>query len=377
MYKALKNRQAATLAAAATLALVMGACSKKTDTHAAQIMPVDVAQAVVDSVMLSKSYPGTLSSINSADIVCRVNGTLLHQLYNSGDMVKKGQPLFEIEDTQYRDAVQQAQAALANARSAYEYNSKHYAAMAKALESDAVAQIQVLQAKSELEQSQAQIKNAEAALQTALTNLSYCTVRAPFEGVMTNCPWSEGAYIGGEGQPVKLAEIYDNTLFYANFYIEDESYIRSLANENNRSKIDYDNVPVKFSEKLPHSYAGKLTYMAPSVDTGTGTLMVRVKVESHYGELRNGMYCTVDLPYKFEERAVMVKDAAISTSQTNKFVYVVNDSNRVVFTPVEVGALVADTMRIINSGLDGTEKYVTKALLKVHPGMEVKPTLTK
>lgn len=371
----MKSLHAIILAAAA---FSLASCAK-TDKNAnhAQKMPVDVAESVVDSVLLSKSYPGTLNSTNSAAIVCRVNGTLLDQLYTSGDVVKKGQVLFKIEDTQYRDALQQAEAALANARSAYEYNSKHYAAMAKALESDAVAQIQVLQAKADLEQSQAQIKNAEAALQTAQTNLGYCTVRAPFDGAMSKGAFSPGAYIGGEGQPVKLADIYDNSEFNADFYIEDGSYIRSLANENNRSMIDYDRVPVKFSEQLPHSYAGKLAYMAPSVDTSTGTLLLRVRLSSPYSELRNGMYCTVDMPYKFEPHAVMVKDAAISTSQTNKYIYVVNDSNRVVYTPIEVGELVNDTMRIVTSGLKGGEKYVTKALLKVRPGMEVEPILTK
>lgn len=362
----------------AVAAVTMASCSKKEKSApASEVIPVDVAEAVVDSVLLSKSYPGTLNSENSVDIVGRVDGTLLEQLYTSGDIVKKGQVLFKIEDTKYRDAVQQAEAALTNARSSYEYNSKHYAAMAKALESDAVAQIQVLQAKADLEQSEAQIKNAEAALQTARTNLGYCTVRAPFDGAMSKGVYSNGAYIGGEGQPVKLAEIYDNTSFNANFYIEDGSYIRSLANANNRSMIDYDRVPVSFSEQLPHSYAGKLTYMSPTVDTTTGTLLLRVQVKSPYGELRNGMYCTVDLPYKFEPRAVLVKDASISTSQTNKYLYVVNDSNRVVFTPIEVGELVNDTMRIVTSGLRGGEKYVSKALLKVRPGMEVKPILTK
>lgn len=362
----------------AALALSFASCSKKDkNASGSEPMPVDVAEAVVDTVLLSKSYPGTLNSVNSVDIVGRVNGTLLQQLYASGDAVKKGQVLFKIEDTKYIDAVDQAEAALTNARSAYDYNSVHYAAMAKALESDAVAQIQVLEAKSALEQSEAQIKNAEAALQTARTNLGYCTVRAPFDGAVSKPVYSEGAYIGGEGAPVKMAEIYDNTSFNANFYIEDGSYIRSLANENNRSKIDYDSVPVKFSEPLPHNYSGRLIYMAPSIDTATGTLLLRVRVYSPYGELRNGMYCTVDLPYKFEPAAVMIKDAAISTSQTNKYIYVVNDSNRVVYTPIEVGDLVNDTMRVVTSGLKGGEKYVSRALLKVRPGIEVKPILTK
>lgn len=339
-------------------------------------MDVDVAEVVVDSVLLSKSYPGTITARNSVDIVGRVNGYLTSQNFKNGDHVKKGQVLFTIEDTQYRDAVAQAEASLTNAQSAYEYAQKNYTALNKALESDAVSQMQVIEAKSAMEQAEASIKNAKAALQNARTNLSYCTVTAPFEGDMSKGTMSAGSYVAGAGSPVVLATIYDNSEFWANFYIEDAAYERSFLSKD-RHLIDFDHVPVGFSEELPHSYEGPLSYTAPSVDSSTGTLMLRIGLENPYGELRNGMYCTVDLPYKVLPKAVLIKDAAISTSQTNKYVYVVNDSNRVVYTPIEIGDLANDSMRIVTKGLTGGEKYVSKALLKVRPGMEVKPIMTK
>lgn len=364
--------------AAAALGLVATSCHKKSEAETQTgPQPVDVAEAVVDSVTLFKSYPGTLSSQSSVEIVARVNGTLLSQNYADGDKVKKGQVLFRIEDTQYRDAAQQAQAALDNARSELEYASKNYAAMQKALESDAVAQIQVLESKSSYEQAQAAVANAQAALETARTNLGYCTITAPFDGTMTAGAYTPGTYISGAGAPVRLGTIYDNEHFWANFYMEDASFLRSQMNPNNRHLIDYDNVPVEFSETLPHSYAGKLGYISPDVDTSTGTLSTRVGIDSPWGELKDGMYCTIRLPYKYEPAAVMVQDAAISTSQTNKYLFVVNDSDKIVYTPIEVGDMANDSMRIVTSGLKGGEKYVTKALLKVRPGMAVKPVLAK
>lgn len=362
----------------AVLGLATASCHKKDvkDTDSAP-QEVEVAKVVVDSVTLSKSYPGTIGAKSAVDVVARVNGYLVAQDYENGDNVKKGQVLFRIEDTQYRDAVQQAKATLDNAKSELEYAEKNYAAMRKALESDAVAQIQVLESKNNYEQAQAAVENAKAALETAQTNLGYCVVRAPFDGTMTKGAYSTGAYIGGAGSPVVLGSIYDNRNFWANFSIEDGSFLRSQMNDNNRHLIDYNNVPVKFSEELPHSYSGPLSYISPNVDTGTGTLALRIGIESPWGELRNGMYCTVDLPYKFDPAAIMVKDASISTSQTNKYVYIVNDSNQVVYTPIEIGDMANDSMRIVTSGLKGNERYVTKALLKVRPGMEVKPVLEK
>ena len=261
----------------AVMLAASSACSHSSDKTGGQVVPeIDVAESVSDSVVISKTYPATLKAESSADVVGRVNGYLSSQKYKKGDHVLKGQVLFRIEDTQYRDAVVQAQAALENARSAYAYASKNYEAMQRALQSDAVAQLQVLEAKNALEQAEAQIKNSEAALSTARTMLSYCTVTAPFDGAVSASVYSDGAYIGGAAQPVKLASIYDNSKVNADFYIDDASFQRSLSNENGRSMINYDSVPVNFSEELPHNYFGRLTYISPEVNTGTGTMNLRL-----------------------------------------------------------------------------------------------------
>lgn len=357
--------------------VVVAACKKQVKEETTETPSIDVAQVVTDSVLLSKTYPGTLSAISSVDIVGRVNGTLMTQNYTDGTLVKKGQILFQIEPTEYRDAVAQAEAALTTAKSQYDYASKNYAAMTKALESDAVSQIEVLQAKNSMETAQASIKNAEAALQTARTNLGYCTVRAPFDGTMSKSAFSVGTYINGAGAPVTLGTIYDNSRLHVNFSIDDAKYIKNFIEGKSEKLIDYDKVPVKFSEPMPHPYTGKLNYVAPDVDTSTGTMMMRLVIDNPYGELVDGMYATISLPYEVDPHAMLVKDAAITTSQTKKFLYVVNDSDKVQYVPIEVGDMANDSMRIVTSGLKGNERYVTKALLKVRPGMKVNPQIEK
>lgn len=117
--------------------------------------------------------------------MCQVNGKLLTKNYASGSFVKKGEVLFTIDPTLYRNQVQEAQAALSTARSNYEYYSKQYAAMQKALQADAVSQMDVIQAKSNMQKAQAAINEAQAQLSTARTNLGYCTVRAPMSGYIS------------------------------------------------------------------------------------------------------------------------------------------------------------------------------------------------
>ena len=79
------------------------------------------------------------------------------------------------------------------------------------------------------------------------------------------------------------------------------------------------------------------------------------------------------MPYATAEKALLVDNASIGTDQLGKFLYVVNDSNVVNTRHIEIGQLVDDGMRIVNSGLSPDERYVTKALMKVRQGMKVSP----
>lgn len=355
----------------------LSACSGGKHDASEQPEQVEVAFPETDSVVLSKSYPGYLSAASSVNLVARVNGYLRTSPYNPGDLVQQGQVLFTIEDTQYRDAVQQARAQLETARATYDYASHQYAAMKKALESDAVSQMDVIQAESNMKQAEAAIRNAAAALQTANTNLSYCVVRAPITGHITTSGPSDGDYLAGAGAPVNLATIYDDRQVNAYFNVEDNQYMKMIASRNDRKGIDYDSVPVIFDPKLPHDYAGKLTYVSPDINRSTGTLRLRIRLENPYNELKDGMYATVSLPYAVVPDAVLVKAASIGSDQQGRYVYVVNDSGKVVYTPVKVGDLVRDSLRIVTSGISKDQRYVTKAMLKVRDGMTVKPVMKR
>lgn len=351
----------------------MASCGRKAPETSASLMTVDVAYPVVDSVTIYKSYPGQLSAGREVKLMARVNGYLVSQDYKGGDFVKQGTVLFRIEDRNYRDAVQRAQASLEEAKANRQYASTRYNAMVEALKGDAVSEMEVAQAKSNLAECDAAVKTAAAALQTASTQLSYCTVRAPFDGHVSTNTFDVGAYISGEGAPVELATIYADREMLANFAIEDNASLGKLRQNLADGMIDFDSIPIKFSEPTAYQYSARLKYLAPDVDTSTGTLAMQASVDNTHGELRSGMFVSVDLPVENNPKALMVKDAAISTDQLGKYVYVVNDSDKVVYTPVEVGPQVADTMRIVTKGLSKNDRYVTKALLKVRDGITVKP----
>lgn len=339
--------------------------------------PIDVAEAFTDSVVLYYTYPGYLTAEYYAEVVGLSNGRLLSMSFSSGQYVKKGQVLFTIDPTLYKDAVSRAEATLRSNESNLDYSKSHYEAVLKALEDNAVSKMEVLQAESDYNQAKASVNDSRAALHTAQVNLGYCTVTAPISGYISNNKISIGNYITGEDSPVKLAEIYDNTHLYANFEVEDARYEAMTAGNKSIENILFKNVPLKFQEQLNNEYTADLTYVSPSVDRSTGTMLLQGKITNKDNELKEGMYLTISLPYGENPKAVLVKDASIGTDQLGKYMYVVNDSNVVVKRRIDVGEIYQDSLRVINKGIEPGDKYVTKALLTVRAGEKVKPVLTK
>lgn len=350
-----------------------GGCNRNKHDESMETPSVDVAQAIQDSIVTHQTFPGMVTASVMTDVVARVNGRLLTKNFNSGDHVRAGQTLFTIESTSYRDAVTRAEASLSTAKSTYEYAKNHYEAMKQALEADAVSRMEVLQAKTNMETALSSVKNAEAVLSTARLNLSYCTVTAPISGIVTSNTLDPGSYVNGEASPVKLTSIYDNSRLLAKFSLSESQYEQLIAANGGLSSSIYRNVPLTFRAATAHPYYVDLNYEAPTVDASTGTMVLQGRIDNKENELRDGMYVTFSVPTGIRPKAVLVKDASIGSDQLGSYMYLVNDSNKVVYTPVTVGELYQDSLRVIEKGVRPGDRYVTKALLTVRAGERINP----
>lgn len=355
--------------------LLTGCNHKKSAAETAGALPVEVALPYVQEITLTKDYPGHLDAEATVSLVGRVNGNLQSINFNPGDRVKAGQLLFIIEPTLYEDALQQAEASLKTAEASLSYARSNFERMQAAIQSDAVSRIQYLEAQANVAEGEAAVDNAKAALRTARTDLDYCYVTAPYDGQIDRSVYSVGNYIAGAGSPVTLAHLYKDDLMYSYFNVSDNQWLaQTLSQELTRhdaAKSYY--VTVSLGPDGKRSWPAKLDYLSPNIDLNTGTLEVRAEMHNEEGLLKPGAYISITLPYAQVDSAVLVPDAAISTDQLGKYLYVVNDSNVVHYRPVTAGQLVNDTLRWIKSGLSPRERYVTKALLKVHDGMAITP----
>lgn len=357
---------------------VLTACGgHKENNNVNEPRSVEVASVATDSVTLHKTYPGYLTAGTTANVVAQVNGRILKKCYVPGSFVKKGTVLFRIDPGVYADDAASAKASLESAISQRDYAKSNYEAIKRAFDVEAVSRMRLLTAESSLEQAEAQVRQAEASLRTANTNLGHCTVTAPISGYVSDATLDEGNYVAGEGSPITLATVYDNSEMTASFEIEDAQYEMMLGQQGGMGSHLLRHIPLCFQGKLSRDYFADLVYQAPAVDRNTGTILLKGKIDNIDNELKEGMYVTVDLPYGTEPEAMLVLDASIGTDQLGKYVYLVNDSNRVVYTPIKVGEIYRDSLRIVESGLKPGDRYVTKALLTVRNGETVKPEPTR
>ena len=359
----------------ALFGVLLSGCGKKETSATMEALPVEVAKPLVKNVTLTRDYPGYLTAETSVDIVGRVNGTLLSKLYPSGQRVKKGQTLFVVDPTLYQNAVKQAEAALKTAKANLDYARSNYERMKEAIKSDAVSRIQLVQAESNVQIYEAAVSNAEAELKTASVNLSYCYIKSPIDGIADLAEYSDGAYISGEGNPVKMTTVYQDGKLYSYFDISDNQYLAFellRAADTKIPEADHS-VTLRVGADGSKTWQGKLNYLSPSFSLSTGTMRLRAELENPDGVLKPGLYVSVTLPYAMAEKAILVDNASIGTDQLGKFLYVVNDSNVVNTRHIELGQLVDDGMRIVTSGLSPDERYVTKALMKVRQGMKIQP----
>lgn len=355
---------------------ILTGCKEKKSAGAMGGMPtpeISVAKPIIKNVTLTKDYPGYLTTEKTVNLVARVNGTLQSTSYTAGGRVKQGQLLFVIEPTLYKDKVEQAEAALKTAQAQLEYARSNYSRMKEAVKSDAVSQIQVLQAESSVAEGVAAVNNAEAALSTAHTNLSYCYVRAPFDGTISKATVDVGSYVGGSLQPVTLATIYKDNQMYAYFNVADNQWLEMLMNNRQSAQELPKKIMVQLGKEGSEMYPATLDYLSPNVDLNTGTLTVRANFDNPQGILKSGLYVSITLPYGEADNAMLVKEAYIGTDQLGKYLYLVNDSNIVRYRHIEIGQLIGDTLRQVTGGLSPQDRYVTKALMKVRDGMKIKP----
>lgn len=371
------------LIACVAIGFFLAGCDKKKVPAESSAPVITVAEPIIKSVVVTDGYPATIESADKADVVARANGMIISKHFKDGDYVTKGQPLFTIESTIYSASLREAKAQLSSAEAQLRYATHHYNALQKAYQTNAVSEMEVLQAKSQYDAACASVMQAQSQVQTASTRMGYCNITAPVNGKITSATLDVGNYVAGEGSPVTLATIYDNKNLIVHFSMPESEYAKISDSSGSLAGEVYRNVDLLLTDDVkadPSEVAGyktDITYEAPAVDPSTGNLHIRGRIKEADGQLRPGMYGVVKLPVADVADGILVRDASISTDQRGKYLYTVNDKNEVVYTPIKTGELYDDSLRLVSSGLKSGQRYVVDAMMTVRAGEKITPKLIK
>jgi RND family efflux transporter MFP subunit len=342
--------------------------------------PIPVVRPRAQSVSSYVEVTGNAASVNAVKLIARVEGYLEQIHYEDGQFVKKGDLLFTIQQDQYKDQLQQAQAQVQAQQAALLYAKTELIRYTALVKKDAATQTEVDHWNFERASAEAQLLNAQAQLALAKLNLGYTEVRAPFDGIVGKHLIDPGNVVGGAGQQTALAEItqLDPIYVVANLSEQDVLKIRANLGQHRLTFADLRKVPVDvaLSDQTGFPLQGTIEYVSPGIDPATGTLLVRGILANPDRTLLPGFFVKMRLPMgRVDRNALLVPDRALQEDQGGRYLLIVNKDDVVEQRYVQLGQL-DGALRVITSGLKPDDRVVVGDLWRATPGTKVAPQLT-
>jgi multidrug efflux system membrane fusion protein len=347
---------------------------------APQATPVSVATVVQSEVATWDEFSGRLEAVERVDIRPRVAGTVQGVHFREGALVKEGDLLLTIDPASYQAEVDRADAQVVAAQARLTFTRSEHDRMQRLLEDHAIAQREYDQAANAFREADANLRAAQASLQSARLNLSWTQVRAPVSGRVGKLEITAGNLVAaGPGAPV-LTTLVSVSPIYASFEADEQVVTRALheiagsggASAATRGMIEQIPVQMGTAADADTPFKGHLQLVDNQVDAKSGTVRVRAVFDNKDGTLIPGQFARVRMGQAKADKALLVSERAVGTDQNKKFVMVVGADNKVAWREVTLGANV-DGLRIVTSGLKPDERVVVNGLQRVRPGALVAP----
>lgn len=368
----------ASLACAIVAALVVVLRGEPSTIAKASVAPaaaeVDVAMALSRPVTDWQNYSGRLEAVEKVVIRPLVSGTIVAVHFKDGAIVKEGDLLFEIDARPYTAQVEQAQASLAAAKSRSQYTATDLGRAQRLINSNAIAMRDLDEKQNAASEAQANVRQAQAILDSSRLDLAHTRITAPVSGRMSRALVTAGNIVSAGENAAPLSTLVSLSPIYAAFDVDEQTFLRYL----NHGSAKGNEVPVMLglSNETDYSREGKLASMDNQLDVQSATLRVRASFDNTDGLLRPGMLARIKLGGGPPRQAVLIDDSAIGTDQDKKFVLVVTANDQVEYRRVSPGNLVGD-LRIIDSGLQAGERVMINGLHRARPGDTVRPLLAQ
>jgi membrane fusion protein, multidrug efflux system len=349
---------------ACVLGLLLTACAKK-DPPAFERppSPVTVATAVSQDVPLYLDEVGHTVAREVVSVQPEVSGKITEIHFEDGANLKKGDRLFTIDPRPFEAQLNAAQANLAQSKAALDFAKIQFGRVQDLVESKAIARQDYDTRKNAVDVGAAQVKQNEAAVESARLNLEYTSIRSPIDGRAGHRLVDNGNVVTANTTTLLTIERLDP--IYADFTVTESDLSevqRNSAKHMLRAEIRLPD------EQKPE--VGQLTFLDNSVQGSSGTLLLRATVPNPARHLWPGQFVNVRLVLATLPKAVLVPSAAPQDSAKGSFVYVVKQDSTAELRPVKLGQRQGDLV-VVEQGLQPGERVIMNGQLAVMPGGKV------
>ena len=340
-------------------------------------VPVTVAKPVVREIVEDDEFIGRFEAVDQVTIRSRVGGYLDQVHFKDGSIVKAGDLLFTIDQRPFQAAVDQANASLNVAKTLVEFTKVQFDRAEKLTQTGNIPTSTLDDRRREYLSAVAQVDGAQAAVVRAQLDLEYTEIRAPLSGRIDRRLVSVGNLVQADQTALTNIVSLDPIDFY--FDVDERQFLAYARDARSRKASLQEgaggvDVTVRLADEKESPVSGKLDFAENRIDQATGTMRIRAQIPNKDLILQPGLFGRVNMPGSLPYQGILVPDDAIGADQDRRIVYAVDDAGKVSAKPIRLGPKIYG-YRVVRSGLTGNEIIVINGLMRVRPGVTVKPEL--
>ena len=351
--------------------VLLAACGEKSAAPPPASPVVQVVSVAQRDVPIYMEWIGSLDGNVNAVIRPQVTGYLIKQLYREGDLVKQGQPLFEIDPRTFEAAVDEAKGLRAQQIARFETTKANLDRIKPLAAVNAVSQKDLDDATGAHLSAKAQLEAAEASLRTAKLNLGFTRITSPVTGIAGIAKAQIGDLLS-PSMPTELTTVSTVDPVKVYFNISEREYLKMVASLGEGKRPGQTPLDLFLVDGSQYPHQGKVAVFNRQVDTTTGTFKVAALFPNPDNILRPGQYGKVRATMAVEKGALLVPQRAVTEVQGKYLVAVVGADNKVDIRPVLVGERIGSEW-IVSKGLQPGEQVIAEGTQKVRPGATVNP----
>ena len=357
-------------------ALALAGCDKQPAAGGPPPPPaVTVAKPVQKNLAQWDEYTGRFTALETVEVRARVSGFIDSVHFKEGQVVKKDDLLFIIDQRPYKIAVEQARADIERAQAKLDIASLDVQRAAPLVQNQTVTAREFDTRKSTERDAAGQLASAQAALKQAELNLAWTEVRAPIAGRISDKRVDAGNLItGGQSGATLLTVIVSIDPIHFVFDGSETDfihYLRLAAQGARPSSRDAQNpVSVRLADETEFKHTGRMDFVDNVVNPKSGTIRGRAIFDNKDGLLTPGFFGRLRL-FGGEQQTLLIPDTAIASDQSNKVVFAVADDGTVAMKRVELGPI-TEGLRVVRFGLSPDDRVVIDGLQRARPGQKVK-----